>query len=113
MVGVIDTIIHFNTYENGLDAKGNRSSSSAQVHHIVANPNPTTGWTTFNWDLTGYTQIFVLSGYTGEVVANYDVDAQSVSHQVDMTNFGNGPYYIRLEGNNLPPLTGQFMKTTE
>jgi len=67
----------------------------------------------FNWDLTGYSALLIVSGYTGEVVGKYEVDPMSVSYQVDLTALGNGSYYIRLEGDKLAPITGKFIKTTE
>ncbi len=114
LVGVLDTIIYFNTYEEGvMENKIVGASSTISTHFVTANPNPTTGWTTFNWDLTGYNQLLIISGYSGEIIASYEVDPMSVSHQVDLTGIGNGPYFIRLEGDQLIPLNGQLVKATE
>jgi len=113
LVGVLDTIIYFNTYKEGLSKDNGSSGSNPTMHYVTANPNPTTGWTTFNWDLTGYNQLLIYSSNTGDLVASYEVDPTGVSHLVDLTGLGNGSFYIRLEGESLTPLTGQFVKTTE
>jgi len=108
---VRDTIIYFNTY-NKATGTGHNGDNHTK-HTVIANPNPTMGWTTFNWDLKGYSRLLILSGYTGKMVRKYEVDPRSVSYQADLSRLGNGPYYIRLEGRKLTPLNGQFMKAKE
>jgi hypothetical protein len=109
-IAVADTIIYFDTFGEGI---GVTAGGGQPKSLIKVDPNPTTGWTKIHWDLKGYDKLFIVSAYTGEVVVHYDVDRESVDTELDLTLFGNGPYYIRLEGDGLEPLKGQLIKTKE
>ncbi|HHH55315.1 MAG TPA: hypothetical protein ENK91_16770 [Bacteroidetes bacterium] len=80
---------------------------------LRAEPNPTSGWTTFTWDEIGFTSLQVSDVFSGTIVTNQAIDPQSTSIQLDLTTLSGTFYSIRIEGEGKTPIYGRMIKANE